>query len=119
MTRGSRKAAEFVKVYRFMTEGMGLLGTELLVYARVFSFYKQTGGEFWESKRGTAEFLGISERQVHRAFKGLEAKGLVREAGEHALPNGRITKRYEVERGPVEAAMREVARRYPPTLFDP
>ena len=119
MTRTSRKASEYVKVYRFMTEGMGLSGTELLIYARVFGFSKLNGGEFWESKRGTAEFLGISERQVHRAFKGLEAKGLVREAGEHALSNGRITKRYEVERGPVEAAMVEVARRHPPTLFDP
>ena len=119
MAHGSRRATEFVKVYRFMTEGMWLLGAELLVYARVFSFYKQTGGEFWESKGGTAKFLGISERQVRRAFKGLEEKGLVREAGERALPNGRITKRYEVERGPVEAAIREVARRYPPSLLDP
>lgn len=106
-------------MYRFMTEGMGLFGTELLVYARVFGVYKQTRGEFWESRGGTAEFLGISERQVHRAFRGLEAKGLIREVGEHALPNGRITKRYEVVREPVADAMRVMALRHPPSLFDP
>ena len=62
-TKGNGKAAEFVKVYRFMTEGMGLQGTLLLVYARIFGFCKETGGSFWESRRGTAEFLGIGACQ--------------------------------------------------------
>ena len=118
MARGSRKAAEFVKVYRFMTEGMGLLGTELLVYARVFSFYKQTGGEFWESKRGIAEFLGISERQAHRSFRSLVEKGLLLEVGERSLPNGRITKRYEVAQEPVRKGLSSMARRYPASPRD-
>ena len=42
--KGNGKAAEFVKVYRFMTEGMGLQGTLLLVCARIFGFCKETGG---------------------------------------------------------------------------
>ena len=90
---GKSRAAEFVKVYRFMTEGMGLTGTSLLVYARIFGFCKDTGGSFWESRRGTAEFLGISERQV--------------------------TKRYEVTEEPVKRALRTVAKRHDPSLFDP
>jgi hypothetical protein len=90
---GKSRAAEFVKVYRFMTEGMGLTGTSLLVYARIFGFCKDTGGSFWESRRGTAEFLGISERQVNRVIAGLESHGLIECLGEWRLPNGRITKR--------------------------
>ncbi|MEE1275147.1 MAG: hypothetical protein UHI81_11680 [Olegusella sp.] len=70
--KGNGKAAEYVKVYRFMTEGMGLQGTLLLVYARIFGFCKETGGSFWESRRGTAEFLGISVRQVNRDMRKLE-----------------------------------------------
>ena len=77
MTQPNRKASEYVKVYRFMTEGMGLSGTELLIYARVFGFSKLNGGEFWESKRGIAEFLGISERQAHRSFKSLVEKRIL------------------------------------------
>jgi DNA-binding transcriptional ArsR family regulator len=116
---GSSRAAEYVKVYRFMTEGMGLAGTALLVYARVFGFCKDTGGSFWESRRGTAEFLGMSERQVNRDFRRLEDDGLIRCVGEWRLPNGRITKRYEVADEPVRKALRIVARRHDPSLFDP
>lgn len=118
MTRASKKASEYVKVYRFMTEGMGLSGTELLIYARVFGFSKQNGGEFWESKRGIAEFLGISERQAHRSFRSLVEKGLLMEVGERSLPNGRITKRYEVAQEPVRKGLSAIAKRYPPSLFD-
>lgn len=116
---GSSRAAEYVRVYRFMTEGMGLSGTALLVYARIFSFCKDTGGSFWESRRGTAEFLGMSERQVNRDIRRLEGGGLIRCVGEWRLPNGRITKRYEVADEPVRRALRLVARRHDPSLFDP
>lgn len=113
------KAAEYVKVYRFMTEGMGLTGTALLVYARIFGFCKETGGSFWESRRGTAEFLGMSVRQVNRDIKLLERDGLISCAGEWKLANGRITKRYEVVDEPVRKALKLVARRHDPSLFDP
>ena len=116
---GKSRAAEFVEVYRFMTEGMGLTGTPLLVYARIFGFCKDTGGSFWESRRGTAEFLGISERQVNRVIAGLESRGLIECLGEWRLPNGRITKRYEVTEEPVKRALRTVAKRHDPSLFDP
>ena len=116
--KGNGKAAEYVKVYRFMTEGMGLTGTSLLVYARVFGFCKETGGSFWESRRGTAEFLGMSERQVNRDIRRLERMGLIENIGEQRLPSGRVTKRYEVSDEPVRQALRIVARRHDSTLFD-
>lgn len=118
-TQRSGKAAEYVKVYRFMTEGMGLTGASLLVYARIFGFCKETGGAFWESRRGTAEFLGISERQVNRVMRQLEADGLIEPVGEWKIPNGRITRRYEVTEGPVREALKLVAKRHDPSLFDP
>lgn len=117
--KGNGKAAEFVKVYRFMTEGMGLTGTSLLVYARIFGFSKETGGTFWESRRGTAEFLGMSERQVNRDIRRLEGMGLIENVGEQRLPSGRVTKRYVISDEPVRKALRVVARRHDPTLFDP
>lgn len=113
---GSNKAAEYVKVYRFMTEGMGLTGTSLLVYARIFGFCKETGGSFWESRRGTAEFLGMSERQVNRVIRRLEEDGLIEFTGEWRLPSGRITKRYEVVDGPVRKALLAVRKAHDPTL---
>lgn len=116
---GNGKAAEFVKVYRFMTEGMGLTGTSLLVYARIFGFCKETGGSFWESRLGTAEFLGISERQVKRDIRKLEKDGLIESVGEWRLPSGRISRRYEVTEEPVRDAIKVVARRHEPSLFDP
>lgn len=118
-SKGNGKAAEYVKVYRFMTEGMGLQGTLLLVYARIFGFCKETGGSFWESRRGTAEFLGISVRQVNRDMRRLEEDGLIEAIGEWRLPNGRISKRYEVTEVPVKKALRIVAKRHDPSLFDP
>ena len=88
-------------------------------YARIFGFCKDTGGSFWESRRGTAEFLGISERQVNRDMRKLEEDGLIEAIGEWRLPNGRISKRYEVTDEPVRKALRVVARRHDPSLFDP
>ena len=39
-------AGEFATVYRFMTEGLGLRGSDLLVYARVFSFCQEETGAY-------------------------------------------------------------------------
>ena len=115
MARGSssahNRAVEYVRIYRFMTEGMELRGSELLVYARVFSFCRHEGVEFYESKQSTARMLGISERQVHRAISSLVARGLLVERGEHVLPNRRITKRYGLVDAAVERAVRITERR--------
>lgn len=105
-------SATFFPVYRFMAVGLGLSGTELLLYARIFSFCAQTGRNFYESKTRTAEFLGVSDRQVRRATKKLLEKGLIVEVGTAKVPNGRITKRYEIVEKPVGMAMRITDRLY-------
>ena len=114
---GKSRAAEFVKVYRFMTEGMGLTGTSLLVYARIFGFCKDTGGSFWESRRGTAEFLGISERQVNRVIAGLESHGLIECLGEEIIQF--IMAADDLFNRQERGVDRTVAKRHDPSLFDP
>lgn len=108
MTAGNR-AADYVKVYRFMTEGMRLTGAPLLVYARIFGFCKNAGGTYYESKPNMARFLGISERQAFRAVAYLIDRGLIVESGEHVV-NKRITKRYELVDEEVRRAVRATAR---------
>ena len=73
-------AGEFATVYRFMTEGLGLRGSDLLVYARVFSFCQEETGAFFESAESCAEFLNMSERQVRRSLGSLLSRGLIAEA---------------------------------------
>jgi DNA-binding PadR family transcriptional regulator len=49
----------------------------------------------------------------------LEEDGLIEAIGEWRLPNGRISKRYEVTEEPVRKALKVVARWHDPSLFDP
>jgi predicted transcriptional regulator len=68
---------EFVKIYRFMTCGLNLKGSELLVYARVFSFSEESSYVYFESQARCAKFLNISVRQVRRSLAVLEQRGLI------------------------------------------
>ena len=60
---GKAPADSFLVVHRFMWGRLGLSGTTLLVFARIYGFCSG-GGEFYESKPNTAAFLGISERML-------------------------------------------------------
>ena len=71
----------FVLVRRWMWRDLNLAGVTLLVFARVWSFCREGAGEFYESKPRTAEVLGVSEREVYRAFSALTGRGLVVEVG--------------------------------------
>jgi hypothetical protein len=68
----------YVKVYDFMAKGLGLKGTELMLYARIFGFH-QAGKTFYESRAGTAEFFGCTPRAVASAASSLVARGLIEE----------------------------------------
>lgn len=71
----------FVLVRRWMWRDLNLAGVTLLVFARVWSFCREGAGEFYESKPRMAEVLGVSEREVYRAFSTLTGRGLVTEVG--------------------------------------
>ena len=97
--------SEFVKVYRFMTEGLGLSGADLLVYARVFSLCGAEEGRYYESRDRTARFLSLSVRQVRRSLARLEAAGLVVADGWHEWGRSPPTKAYRVDDERVREAL--------------
>lgn len=66
----------FLVLHPFMWRELGLRGAELLVFARIYGFCKN-GGLFYESRAGTAGYLGLSERSVTRAIGGLVERGLL------------------------------------------
>jgi len=68
----------FVTVYDFMGQKLGLKGSDLAIYARIFGFH-QAGRNFYESKSSTASFFGISDRAVFDAVSRLKARGLIDE----------------------------------------
>ena len=91
----------YLVVFPFMMRELGLQGTELLVFARVYGFCR-CGHEFFESRQKTADFLGASKRSVISAVNGLVEKGLIEETGKRGnWPNS--TKRYAVAQAPLEA----------------
>lgn len=102
---GVSKAAEYFKIYRFMAEGLGLTGIDLLLYARIFHFCKLEGGSYYESKPRAADFLGTTDRQIRRSMKRLIEAGLVHEVGEARVAYGRITKRYGIDKDAVKRAV--------------
>lgn len=93
--QGKRIDDEFVVAHRFMWRDHGLSGVTLLVYARIYGFCKD-GGEFFESRGATAEFLGTTPRTVTRAIDELLDAGLIFEAGTRETGNGRRTRSYKI-----------------------
>lgn len=89
----------FLVLHPFMWEEFELQGTALLVYARIFGFCKG-GGSFYESRCGTARYLGVSERSVIRAVNQLEQRGLIEEVGEAWRRDGFMTRNYALARLP-------------------
>lgn len=96
--RGKRGEDEFVVAHRFMWRDHGLSGVTLLVYARIYGFCRD-GGEFYESRGATAEFLGTTPRTVTRAIDELLEAGLIREAGTRGTAGGRRTRCYLIAHG--------------------
>ncbi len=83
MTRPAKAAFDlsgrsFVTVWDFMSQELGLKGTDLVVYARIFGFH-QAGRAYYESKHSAAVFFGVSDRAVFEAVARLKAKGLIEE----------------------------------------
>lgn len=105
-------ARTYLRIYRFMWSGLGLSGAALLVYARIYG-YSQTGeGVYYESKRHTAAFLGISEREVFRAIGLLNKQQLITEVGEFRLGNGRRTKAYRINEARVRTLLDDTSDRH-------
>lgn len=79
----------------FMWRELGLKGTQLLVFARIYGFCKG-GGCFYESRAKTAEYLCVSERSVIRAIGDLAERGLIEEIDAPWHPDGISTRSYRL-----------------------
>lgn len=78
-----------------MWRDIGLRGADLLVFARVYGFCKN-GGLFYESRAGTASYLGLSERSVIRAIGNLVEKGLLIDLDPTVSMDGVSTRTYSL-----------------------
>lgn len=91
----------FLILHPFMWHELGLHGTELLVFARVFGFCKG-GGSYYESRRRTAAYLGLSERSVTRAMGSLVERGILVDLDPFASLDGISTRTYSLAEGIVD-----------------
>lgn len=67
----------------FMTQGLHLAKTELLVYALIHNFSQDGQGCYWGSMATTASILNCSEFAVKAALKELTKRNLVKCVGVH------------------------------------
>lgn len=67
----------------FMTQGMGLAKTELLVYALIHTFSQGDGGCCWMSVGAMAAACGCSPSTAKEALRNLLAAGHIRKVGYH------------------------------------
>lgn len=96
-----RRQDSFLFLHPFMWEKLKLRGIDLLVFARVYGFCKG-GGTFYESRAGTAAYLGISERSVTRSIGHLANLGIIIEGDQPWHPDGVSTRVYRL--GPIDDA---------------
>lgn len=61
-----RDGGAFLILCPLMWKELGLRGTALLMFARIYGFCRD-GGALYKSRRRTASYLGVSERSVIRA----------------------------------------------------
>lgn len=85
----------FLVIRPFMWRELGLKGTQLLVFARIYGFCKG-GGCFYESRAKTADYLCVSERSVIRAIGDLAERGLIEEIDAPWHPDGISTRSYRL-----------------------
>ena len=74
--------AENYSVYRFMTVELGLRGSELQIFAVIYSFSRATDEAFFGSRAYLASTAGISTRTVDRALGALSSRGLIKAVGD-------------------------------------
>lgn len=69
------------RIFDFMITRMKLKGSELMVFALIYSFTISEGGEFHGSREYIARRTALSERSVDRALKSLSAEGWILNLG--------------------------------------
>lgn len=72
-----RSATGFYPIYSFMERELGLRGSELRVYAILFSFTCGQVGMYYGTRKYLADTLSISVRTLYRALDKLFMRGLI------------------------------------------
>ena len=75
--RITRCPAGYYRIYGFMERELMLKGSELRVYAILFSFTSGDAGMYYGTKKYLAESLMLSERSIYRAIAALFKRGLI------------------------------------------
>lgn len=76
-TGGMPPAPTFFSIESFMTEGLKLGNTKLLVYALIFSFTKGESKEYYGTPENTAKRCGCSVKTAKRTLDWLVENGYV------------------------------------------
>lgn len=103
----------FLVLHPFMWHDIGLRGAELLVFARIYGFCKN-GGLFYESRAGTASYLGLSERSVTRAIGALVDRGVLIDLDPTVSMDGISTRTYMLPEGILRAFPRSAPDKMSP-----
>ncbi|MBQ4071910.1 MAG: helix-turn-helix domain-containing protein [Clostridia bacterium] len=77
MVKKRVKAHSDFLIHGCMTQVFGLRGSELLVFAFLFSFTTGKGGLYWGSQSHLAASCGVSTSTASRALSSLKEKGLI------------------------------------------
>lgn len=91
---------DFILIQGWMAHELGLSGTELIVYATIYSYSRDGSGEFKGSLSYLADISGASRSTVQRALKSLCDKGLIRKR-EVEVNNVQFSN-YSIEQGIVK-----------------
>ena len=73
----ARVSNGFYRIYGFMENELMLRGSELRVYALIFSFTLGDLGMYYGTRKYLAKTLMLSERTVYRALSSLTKRGLI------------------------------------------
>ena len=74
--KGVKAHSDFM-IKGFMTQVFKLKGSELLVFAFIYSFTKGEGGLYWGSQRHLAASCGLSTSTASRALCSLKRDGFI------------------------------------------
>ena len=76
-TLNSTCGKHFVRIWDFMIFDLQISGTEVLVYAIIFSIYNSKKMAFEGSRKYLAKWAGTTERTIDNALKALTEKKLI------------------------------------------
>ena len=79
------KTRSVIVIEEFMQKELSLRGSELLIYAVIYSFCKREGGRFYAAVSYLAERSSVTSRTVYNALRSLVGKGYIERLGKNEV----------------------------------